>query len=101
MIFSMQFQDTPIEVIGEENSGEVIVETAGYVDSKTKIENMIFAGQRLEQSRDEYYDFNQENQFDEQIEYDINPTRRPGFDMAEASEYQERLFGKFLRWKKR
>lgn len=100
MEFSTQFNvinhSTP-----EINSGEVMVETAGYIDSQTKIENMIFAGQRLEMSRSEDFDYNDDNVFDdENNDMDIDPTRYKGLDMAEASEIDRSMYQKFIDWKK-
>lgn len=48
----------------EVNSGEVIVEKSGYISKKDRIENMILAGQRLEQIRHEMY---QDTTGDEEI----------------------------------
>lgn len=61
---------------------ETIVEQSGYEPADRKIMNMIFAGQRLKESRREMYDFDGEND-----DYDtpIDPTRKPGLDLAEAS----------------
>ncbi len=62
---------------------ETIVEQSGYEPADRKIMNMIYAGQRLKEARMEMYDFDGEND-----DYDtpIDPTRRPGLDLAEASE---------------
>lgn len=62
---------------------ETIVEQSGYEPADRKIMNMIFAGQRLKEARKELYDFDGEND-----DYDspVDPTRRPGLDLAEASQ---------------
>lgn len=72
---------TPYDRIHSEpevNSGEVLVETAGYIDKKTRIENLIEAGERLEASRRGYDAENDE----EDIPIDI--TRRGDFDLVDA-----------------
>nr|QJB18784.1 MAG: hypothetical protein [Microvirus sp.] len=67
----------------EVNDGKSIVEDAGYIPAKTRIENMIFAGQRLAESRKENFDFQPGQDIDESF-YD--PTRKKNFDLAEASQ---------------
>jgi len=76
----------------EENSGELITETAGYVPMQIRIEEMIMAGQRLEISRGDQFDFNGVHP-DEEF-YD--PTRLKGFDMADAFQIKEQLRQKKL-----
>lgn len=61
---------------------ETIVEQSGYEPADRKIMNMIFAGQRLKEARKEMYDYDG----DEYIDLPIDPTRKPGLDLAEASE---------------
>ena len=58
-------------------------EQAGYIPPQVQIENMMLAGQRLDQSRKALYDFPSEDEIDEDA-YD--PTRRGNFDMADASQ---------------
>jgi hypothetical protein len=67
---------------GEYNNGQSNVEKAGYIPPKIQIENLINAGKRLIEHRKNMYDF------DEGVADDDNftdPTRDPGFDMADAS----------------
>lgn len=70
---------------------ETIVEQSGYEPADRKIMNMIFAGQRLKEARKEMYDY----EGDDDIDLPIDPTRKPGLDLAEASqmlmETQERI----------
>lgn len=68
----------------EKNSGVYLVEKAGYVSAQKRIEALILAGQRLVQSRIDAYDFDKE--IDEDFE---DPTRNPGYDMADA--FQDNL----------
>lgn len=68
---------------GEINSGEIIVETAGYISAKQRIENLINAGQRLVESRASQYDFDGSKPIDEDF-YD--PTRLKSYDMADATQ---------------
>lgn len=67
----------------EQNNGPVIVETAGYVSAKKRIETIMLAGQRLKDWRENMFDFNSDQEIDWSVEV---PTRRKGFDMAEASQ---------------
>lgn len=64
----------------EPGGGIRITEQAGYRDAKTQIEQMMIAGERLQAFRREYFDL-PEGQGDA----DIDPTRKPGLDLAEAS----------------
>jgi len=59
-----------------------LTESAGYLPSKVQIENLIQAGKRLVQWRKEQYDFPEDQDVDESFE---DPTRRPGYDLADAS----------------
>lgn len=69
---------------GEVNSGKIVVETAGYISPKKQIETLMLAGQRLAQYRasQSEYDF-PDGKIDEGF---VDPTRSPGFDMADASQ---------------
>ena len=58
-------------------------EQAGYIPPQIQIENMILAGERLNQTRKEMYDFPSADEIDEDA-YD--PTRRANFDLADASQ---------------
>lgn len=66
---------------GEKNSGEKLVESAGYIPADRKIMDMINAGERLQAYRSGY-EFNE----DEVPDGYYDPTREPNFDMADASE---------------
>lgn len=81
MEFFTQF-NRPKEFM-EFNSGEEIVEKAGYVEPNVLIENMIFAGQRLDLARSEMYDFPDEESVDEEFDPRVNAK---GIDPAEISE---------------
>nr|WAE43501.1 MAG: hypothetical protein [Microviridae sp.] len=78
-MFHSQFINTP-HASPEINSGELLVETAGYVSAERRITEMIAAGHRLSDYRKENYDTE-----DSDEDIPIFPVRRPGFDMAEAS----------------
>ena len=58
-------------------------EQAGYIPPQTQIENMILAGERLNQTRKEMYDFSSADEIDEDA---FDPTRRGNFDLADASQ---------------
>lgn len=78
-IYNVPFYPLPFLDPPEQNSGEEIVETSGYMPTQQRIEQMILAGQRLDQARRESYDF------DGEIEEDFyDPTRDPNYDMADA-----------------
>lgn len=69
----------------EENSGEVLVETAGYISAKQQIESLMNAGLRLSRARQELYDF-PDGIVDENLTV---TTRVANYDMADA--FQESL----------
>jgi len=66
----------------EVNEGKCIVEKAGYIPTKHRIENMILAGQRLVAYRASQFDFATEQDIDENFD---DVTRRQNFDLADAS----------------
>ena len=68
---------------GEINSGELLVETAGYVPAEQRIRAIMMAGQRLVESRRAEYDYDSEDDISED-RYD--PTRDPGYDLADATQ---------------
>lgn len=84
-------------VPGEEpGKGKRMVETGGYIPPEVQIEEMIFAGRRLGEYRKENYDFGA----DEEIPDDyVDPTRSPGFDMADASAIKSDLKTRLQRLK--
>lgn len=71
----------------EQHGGVSKTETAGYVPPKKIIENMITAGMRLKAFRQENYDL---AEGEDDVDFD-DPTRTPGFDMADASQLQLEL----------
>lgn len=78
MIFSTKYfreKDTP-----EINSGEKLVESAGYLPAEKRITNIMLAGQRLSDYRKATFDFPDGN-IDEDF-YD--PTRDKNFDIVDA-----------------
>ena len=85
MIFSTKYSRTP--TLPEANCGEKLVETAGYVPAKKRIEDMILAGQRLVDYRKSLYDF-PDGEIDENAS---DPTRDLNFDMADATQLQMSL----------
>lgn len=68
----------------EPGGGKNIVETAGYVPVKIQVEQMIFAGQRLNAYRQEQYDYPEGEKIPDEIITD--PTRSPQFDMADGTQ---------------
>ena len=67
---------------GEINSGEKLVETAGYISPKQRIENMFLAGERLREYRENMYDADPSVDEDDLVP---DVTMTPNFDMADAS----------------
>lgn len=86
----MQFQTryTHQKTIPEANIGKRLIEKAGYIPAKDRIENMILAGQRLIEHRMSMYDFDSNKEFDESY-YD--PTRSKNFDMADAFQMKQNV----------
>lgn len=80
MNFATQWNPNPIE--GELNCGISIVDPSGYVDPQTRIENLIRAGERLDYSRRELYDYGPDDPPD--FESPMDPDRTPGYDLADA-----------------
>lgn len=79
--FRTPYNRSPLQ--GEINSGELLVETAGYVSAQKRIESIMLAGQRLVEARREMFDYDA----DDDLEEDRYPvTRDPGFDLADASQ---------------
>lgn len=70
---------------GEVNSGEIIVETAGYVSAERRITALMLAGQRLVESRMAEYDYGP-NDDPDMLEDRYDPTRQPGYDLADAAQ---------------
>lgn len=68
----------------EINSGKKLVETAGYRTSRQQINEIMLAGERLEAYRQNQFDFK-----DGEPEPDLDPTRGPNFDLADASRLLE------------
>lgn len=66
----------------EKLSHKKIVEVAGYVPAQIRIENLINAGLRLEQSRMEEFDLPDGEMSDDFVP---DPTRQRNYDLADAS----------------
>lgn len=69
----------PIDM--DEGGGEILVDTTNYISPQKQIEAMLNAGMRLMAIREEQYD-------DIKGTDDLvpDPTRAPGFDLADASQ---------------
>ncbi|MEM4391963.1 MAG: hypothetical protein QXG67_04170 [Candidatus Nitrosotenuis sp.] len=90
MKFYTQFE-RPEKVDVEKNSGELLVEKGGYIPMKRQIEQFMSSGERLASARKVMslgYDFAPGENVDENY-YD--PTREPGFDLADASAIAKAL----------
>ena len=82
-MFQTQYNRVKHTRLPEINSGEILVETAGYISTEKRINNMMLAGQRLVESRRTQYDL--EGDYDNE-DIDIDPTRDPGYDLADATQ---------------
>ena len=81
---------------GESNDGPELVEKAGYIPAQVQIENLLNAGDRLNQSRLGY-----EFDADEEVPDDYSDvTRSPNFDLSDASRIQNALTERFENVKK-
>lgn len=78
----MEYKGPELEV----NSGEKLVETAGYVAAQDKIENMLLAGRNIEQQN--YYDFNSEEEIDDDY---MDPFRSKNLDMVDIQNITEHI----------
>jgi len=78
------------EKVFEYNSGEKIVERAGYIPAVKQIENLILAGERLRLARLEEFD----SYLYEDEDIPLDPTRRADFDLADASMMAQELRAK-------
>lgn len=68
----------------EPGGGKSITETAGYIPVKIQVEQMILAGKRLGDWREENYDFGAGVEVPPNVQPD--PTRSPSFDLADGSQ---------------
>lgn len=64
----------------EPGGGRRLTESAGYLPAKFQIEQMILAGQRLAQARENMFDLKPEDEDGE-----VDPTRSGNYDLADAS----------------
>lgn len=67
----------------EKGGGPVLVDRAGYVPAKKRIEAIMLAGKQLLTARREEYDADINVNIDNLIP---DPTRSPGYDLADAAE---------------
>jgi len=75
----------------EQNGAELFTEQSGYIPAQKRIENLLNAGQRLKDFRDQQFDFVDENSIDDQF---FDPTRTKNFDLADATQLQYDLTGR-------
>ena len=67
---------------GEVNGGKSLVESAGYIPAKQKIESFMQAGINLQTVRSQY---DYPDGVPDDVEPEIDPTRSGNFDLADAS----------------
>lgn len=73
-----------------------LLETGGWVDTKSLIKEIMIAGEKL-QSFDNVYDYDEDGDLDDGF---IDPTRSGNYDMADASEEMRRFERKSNDFKK-
>jgi len=81
MKFATQY--VPNKIIPEKNSGKSFVENVGYISAEKRISNLMLAGQRLRDYRNDQFDFPDEKSIDDNF---TDPTRSKNFDMADATQ---------------
>lgn len=94
MKFSTQYER--VRQAPEVNDGKTTVDRAGYISAQKRIENIMYAGQRLVQSRREMFDF-EGDKFDPSFN---DPTRNPNYDMADAFQHDLEIQARIARAKK-
>jgi hypothetical protein len=87
MMFNNKFNRTVVET-GEVNSGEIITEKYGFINTEKQIKMMMRSGELLQQARSEMFDIIGE-EIDESFKMD--PTRESNFDLADASSIYQRF----------
>ena len=70
----------------EINSGEILVETSGYIPKSVRVKTLIKAGERLAMLRKEQFDY-VGNELEPNI--DVDPTRAKNFDLVDAQRILE------------
>lgn len=78
-------QYTWSDTYGEWNCGKTIVDPSGYISPQQRIDNLIRAGQRLEEFRREQYDYDHGDSDDGVW---MDPLRTPGLDLSDVSRIQ-------------
>lgn len=76
---------------GEKNNGQYLVDPTGYIPAKRQIENMLFAGRSLDQSRIEDYDFRKGDKLEYREEFDL---RSPDADFTTADKLLQNIAGR-------
>jgi len=92
MIFRTQYNEEEFRAVYpkkyEKVNNKKLVETAGYIPAKIRIENLMLAGKRLAEARDLLYDFQEGEEIDENF---TDPTRSKNFDMADATQIKHAM----------
>lgn len=83
MKYNRQFHPEENEHTGEVGSDVTHVETAGYRTTAQMIDEIMAAGDRLVAYRQAVYDYDAGAEVPDDA---VDPTRRPDFDLADASE---------------
>lgn len=65
----------------KEMSDEIVVERAGYLDTRRQVESIINAGKQLVAYREAYYDSDEQGNIPSGFS---DPTREPGYDRIDA-----------------
>lgn len=73
---------------GEINNHDFMIDPTGYIPPKRQIENMLYAGALLDQSRLDDFDFREGEELAYRKEFDV---RKPDFDRVDASRIMSEL----------
>lgn len=82
MRFFTAYENRPV-LTGEYNDGVSKVQPYGYIPTRVQVQRMLEAGVRLSEFRKGLFDFDDDTPDDE---IEVDPTRSPSFDLADASE---------------
>lgn len=91
--FQSQYSHKPYD--GEVISSKSIVDPSGYVDAQTRIENLMRAGERLDEYRRDMYQYGPDDDYDDDSSDD--PTMEPGYDLADAHYQKQKALSRLRR----
>lgn len=72
----------------EKGTGQVLVDRVGYVPAQKRIEDLMYAGQKLRDFRAQQFDYQDVKDDDG---FTIDPTRSSSYDIADAFQDTQKL----------